>query len=354
MKKLNLKNFEKSNILLLGPTGTGKTLLAKTLASTTQIPIVICDATSLTAAGYVGDDVDSIIHKLLDVVHWDVSKAEQGIVYLDEIDKIAKKYSSRYTKDVGGESVQHGLLKILEGSKINIVKKGGVSNNLVSVTVDTSNILFICAGAFTGIESIVARRTMSRSLGFTSPVSAGFDEKTMQISEKDRLLQNVEPADLTEYGLIPEFVGRFSTIASTHFLTEHDMYRILCEPTNSIIDQMKGLFAISFPKPVHLIFTEKALRAIAKIGISRGSGARGLRVIVERLLCDCQFELAEKPYISYVVVEEVEIGKVKCLEMTNEQFEVWSQANPTYRPDSEPSNVDDPANFSAKKLQSVA
>jgi ATP-dependent Clp protease ATP-binding subunit ClpX len=329
-KQHNVRNFDKGNILLLGPTGSGKTLMAKTLAEITQGPLVICDATSLTAAGYVGDDVDSILYKLLESVQWDVSKAEQGIVYLDEVDKIAKRVSSRHAKDVGGESVQHGLLKMLEGSKVNITKKGNA--NSISVTVDTSNILFICAGAFTGIDSIVAKRTMTRSLGFGNSVAASYDGDKSVDKERDRLYQGVEPADLVEFGMIPEFVGRFSSIVSTQLLTEKDLIRILTEPQNAIVNQMKSLFLIAFPKPVQLIFTSEALTAIAKIALSRGSGARGLKIVVERLLSDCQFELPERPWVTHVVVDEnVVNGKSRCLEMTQHDFDIWCESHPQYR-----------------------
>jgi len=329
-KAFNVRNFDKGNILILGPTGSGKTLMAKTLAEITQGPLAICDATSLTAAGYVGDDVESILYKLLEMVQWDVSKAEQGIVYLDEIDKIAKRVSTRHAKDVGGESVQHGLLKMLEGSKINISKKG--SAHATTVTVDTSNILFICAGAFTGIDTIVAKRTMTRSLGFGNSVAATYDGGNSMDQERDRLFQKVEPADLIEFGMIPEFIGRFSSIVSTRMLTEQDLIRILVEPQNAIINQMKSLFMIAFPKAVHLVFTDPALAAIAKIALSRGTGARGLKIVVEKLLNDCLFDLPERPWVTHVVVDEKVVqGKSRCLEMTPKDFEVWCESNPQYR-----------------------
>lgn len=357
-KDHNVRNFDKGNILLLGPTGSGKTLMAKTLAEITQGPLVICDATSLTAAGYVGDDVDSILYKLLESVQWDVAKAEQGIVYLDEVDKIAKRVSTRHAKDVGGESVQHGLLKMLEGSKVTITKKGNA--NSMSVTVDTSNILFICAGAFTGIDSIVAKRTMTRSLGFGNSVAATYESEKSADTERDKLYQSVEPADLVEFGMIPEFVGRFSSIVSTQMLTEKDLIRILTEPQNAIVNQMKTLFQIAFPKPVQLIFTSEALTAIAKLALSRGSGARGLKIVVERLLSDVQFELPERPWVTHVVVDEnVVNGKSKCLEMTQHDFDIWCEAHPQYKSQGTPAtttatNANTDMMTSSQKIRGVA
>jgi len=350
-KEFNVRKLDKGNILLLGPTGSGKTLLAKTLADIIQGPLAICDATSLTAAGYVGDDVESILYKLLESVQWDVSQAEQGIVYLDEVDKIAKRVSTRHAKDVGGESVQHGLLKMLEGSKITVTKKSSATMAL-SVTIDTSNILFICAGAFTGIDAIVSKRKTTRSLGFGNAVAAHYEDAKGVDMEKDKMYQSVEPTDLVEFGMIPEFVGRFGSVVSTSLLTEDDLVRILTEPQNAVVNQMRSLFMIAFPHPVNLIFTKEALRAIAKTALKEGTGARGLKIVVERLLSDCQFELPDRTWVTHVVVDEKVVqGKSKCLEMSQQDFHTWCESHPDDR-DLPP--APNPPDENKEQLRSVA
>jgi ATP-dependent Clp protease ATP-binding subunit ClpX len=300
--------LQKSNILLLGPTGCGKTLLAQTLARILNVPFAIADATALTEAGYVGEDVENILLKLIQAADYDVKKAETGIIYIDEVDKIARKADNpSITRDVSGEGVQQALLKILEGTTASVPPQGGRKHpHQEFLSIDTTNVLFICGGAFANLDKVIERRIGNKGVGFSASL------ENREIDQNAEVFGKVLPEDLVNYGLIPEFIGRLPVVSAVHQLTRDDLITILTEPRNALIKQFQRFFSFD---GIELVFSEDALTAVAEKALERETGARGLRSIIEETLMDVQFELPSRRDVKKCVVtkETIDSGRAPTL-----------------------------------------
>jgi ATP-dependent Clp protease ATP-binding subunit ClpX len=294
--------LQKSNILLLGPTGCGKTLLAQTLARILNVPFAIADATALTEAGYVGEDVENILLKLIQAADYDVKKAETGIIYIDEVDKIARKADNpSITRDVSGEGVQQALLKILEGTTASVPPQGGRKHpHQEFLSIDTTNVLFICGGAFANLDKVIARRIGSNGIGFGASI------QSKSKSESSELFAQTLPEDLVNYGLIPEFIGRLPVVSAVHQLTRDDLITILTEPRNALVKQFQRFFSFD---GIELVFSDEALVSVAEKALARETGARGLRSIIEETLLEVQFELPSRRDVKKCVVTKETIEK---------------------------------------------